>query len=807
MQPSPTMREMAMTPDQLRDHLRTLDLSVEDRSFALELFGQEPGRSVGAYALDNVVVDFYSRKCRDVRRLESHTVEQTFAYELEIDPDVISYVCQVTCRGIRRGNHVCTAHADFFVVRRSSVEIVECKPISKLSTLVERKPEEWVLDGGKYRNLVYERWAASHGIEYKIWASPSNISRYHRNLQFIYQNWDEDLSMVRREGFAAVEKQLYMGPKSIAFLMEEIPWFNAGVAAGLLADRLVHGPIGHIPITDTRNFLLSLSQEQAEAIAAECCKNINNLYAEASGPVALASSVDVAKAVARLKKLECLAREGKRATPKMRKLEERVRLARAEGRNPLDDLITNYAKCGNRSSRLTHAQSELVRGVIGSHWLKGKVATLADLYRELALQCECAGVPVPGRKALVRRVRSVSRGQRDLAVGGKRNYQANRPRSEARVRSGQALAVHSVLHIDATKVDNRVFTQEDEGQQDHCPVLYCGRDEASSKVMAHAFVFGPARREGPLILLRNYVREHAKLPHAIVIDRGTDLKSALGDLCRTYGISILTVPTGASRFNSQCETVQGLINSMVSHKLIGSTKPDKAGRSVDGKFKSRSTARLDFSTVESEIHHLLYSLMPEMPVDGFAGARERFENSQLTAPNSGIPTVVDDDFLFQTSVKLKSCSYERTRGIRHWRRSYTNADLASRAHEEKILSARRDPEDISFVWIQTTKRRYKAWCSKVSEIGHYSEQDRHFEAMWEQFITPDVESKKEELQRKNYERTSMANARQRANDMGLASGKETQAPPNASRSKVQARLVVNFDELPDLIVEGDSHGR
>ncbi|PZS41754.1 hypothetical protein A7X61_16390 [Stenotrophomonas maltophilia] len=79
--------------------------------------------------------------------------------------------------------------------------------------------------------------------------------------------------------------------------------------------------------------------------------------------------------------------------------------------------------------------------------------------------------------------------------------------------------------------------------------------------------------------------------------------------------------------------------------------------------------------------------------------------------------------------------------------------------------------------------------------------------MWEQFITPDVESKKEELQRKNYERTSMANARQRANDMGLASGKETQAPPNASQSKVQARLVVNFDELPDLIVEGDSHGR
>lgn len=87
-----------MTPDELRNRLRTLDLSDEDRVFILELFFEGAGRKVGAYALDNVTVAHYSKKCREVRHLESHTVEQTFAFQLELDPDVVAYICQVTCR-------------------------------------------------------------------------------------------------------------------------------------------------------------------------------------------------------------------------------------------------------------------------------------------------------------------------------------------------------------------------------------------------------------------------------------------------------------------------------------------------------------------------------------------------------------------------------------------------------------------------------------------------------------------------------------------------------------------------------------
>ncbi|MBT2767742.1 hypothetical protein J7J08_08825 [Stenotrophomonas sp. ISL-67] len=789
-----------MTLDELRNHLRTLDLCEEDRAFALELYGQDAGRRVGTYALDNVIVDFHSRKCRDVRQLESHTVEQTFAFELELDPDVISYVCQVTCRGVRRGRHVSAAHADFFVIRKSSAEVIECKPISKLDRLIATKPEEWLKHDGRYRNLVYERWATSHGLSHRVWASPANIGRYHRNLQFIYQNWDEELSLVRREGFADVKRLLAAGPMSIEDLMLRIAWFNAGVAAGFIADRLLYGPIEHVPITDTRSFILTLNADQAALIAKDISNSITDLYLDASGPASTASATDAERGRLRLAKLDKCDREGSPIPRSMRRMHRSVLLARAEGRNPLHETVTRYVRSGNRSSRLTVPQTNMISGVIRTHWLKGVVSTISELHRELVLQCHKEEIQPPGRKALVRRVRMTSRAVHDLAVGGKRQYQANRPRSDARFRSGTALAVHAVLHLDATKIDHRTFIQGEDGMEDICPLLYCGRDEASGLVMAHAFVFGPARRDGPLLLIRNYVRKHGQAPHTVVIDRGTDLKSGLSEMCRIYGISILTVPTGGCRFNSQCETIQGQINAMVSHKLIGSTKPDQAGRSVDGKFKSRATARMEFSVTESQICSLLYEVLPGLPAGDLHTPEERFGALQSVAPTSGIPVAFDDDFRFNTSIKLNSRTYDRVRGFRHIGISYTNSELAARSEVEKILEARRDPEDTSFVWIQTSLRRYKAWCSKVSSIGHYSAEDRHFEAMWDRFIRPDVDAVKERIQRDNYERTSLANQRQRTAEESQELPTTRPDLDSENTSEVGARLLgVDFDGLPDLL--------
>ncbi|HGM6730595.1 TPA: transposase [Stenotrophomonas maltophilia] len=791
-----------MTPDELRNRLRTLDLNDEDRAFILELFFEGAGRKVGAYALDNVIVAHYSKKCRDVRYLESHTVEQTFAFQLELDPDVVAYICQVTCRGVRRGRHVSNAHADFLVIRRQSVEVVECKPASKLEKLIQAKPNEWIVEDGLYRNLAYEAWAEAHGVTYRVWTSPRVNGTHHRNLQFMVHHWDEELSLIRREGFNDVQKQLLTGPKSIAFLMERIAWFNAGVAAGLMADRLVYGPVEYVPITDTHHFLLTLSEEQADEIAAEVAGGVSSLFLDATGPVSLASASDVARGTTLLARLDRIEKNGEQVPRWLRDVAKRVKKARAEGRNPLNETVTNFARCGNRQSRLTVEQTELVTVVIQTFWLKGLAKSIADLHRELAKRCEKAGVQTPGRRALESRVKNTSKATRDLSVGGKRLYQANRPRSDPRFRAGTALAVHSVLHLDATKVDHRSFIQGTEGLDKDCPLLYTGRDEASGSVMAHAFVFGPARRDGPMILIRNYVRKYGCAPHSIVTDRGSDLKAGLSEIALAYGISILTVPTGGGRFNSEVETIQGQINAMVSHRMDGSTKPDQAGRSVDGRMKSRSTARMEFSTTEAEIDELLYTNLPDNPIRSSFSAKERMEHLLEVAPTSGIPVAFDDDFRFRTSVKLDSTKYEATRGLRFCQRNYTNADLSANLQYETILEARRDPEDTTFIWIQTDRRRYKAWCSLLSEIGHYSSEERYFETMWDQLTRPEVKIRKEKAQRNAYERTSAANEAQRTRDSISAKNepKARSKKSGAESIKKAMTLNVDFSKVPDLLV-------
>lgn len=218
---------------------------------------------------------------------------------------------------------------------------------------------------------------------------------------------------------------------------------------------------------------------------------------------------------------------------------------------------------------------------------------------------------------------------------------------------------------------------------------------------------------------------------------------------------------------------------------------------------------MEFSTTEAEIDELLYTNLPNNPIRSSFSAKERMEHLLEVAPSSGIPIVLDDDFMFRTSVKVDAKKYERTRGLRVCQRNYTNSDLSANLQGETILEARRDPEDTTFIWIQTDRRRYKAWCSLLSEIGHYSPEERYFEAMWDQMNRPEVNIRKEQTQRNAYERTSAANEAQRARDSSSAK-KEPKARPKKSDAELRkqgASLNVDFGLLPDLLPSGGADDR
>jgi len=106
-------------------------------------------KTVGKAALRNVRVRHNSIKNGSARTVESHTCELVFAYELELDPEVLGYYVQVPCRRVQRTtasgrNHISTAHVDFLVFRRDHVELVECKPLSWLESQLALPDSLWV---------------------------------------------------------------------------------------------------------------------------------------------------------------------------------------------------------------------------------------------------------------------------------------------------------------------------------------------------------------------------------------------------------------------------------------------------------------------------------------------------------------------------------------------------------------------------------------------------------------------------------------------------------------------------------------
>jgi len=576
-----------MNQEELAQRLREQEgLTAEQRQHILEMASSSPARKPGKGALNNIVTRFNSVKCGQLITLESHTVEQLFALSLELDPDVLGYFPQVSCKRVRLGKHVRSGTLDFLVIRTRSVELVECKAGSARDSLLAAKSGEWINVDGKLQNLAYGPWARQHGMEHVLWLSPARVDTPLRNLQVMYNEVravpaNEAQVLGRR-----IQAHLANGPKSLDWMIETIEGFNVSQAALLLGTRWAFGPVEHVPLTDTSNFFLTMSHAQAIEIGGNFCEVARQSRNQLSSPFATATLVDATNSEKRLALIQSAHTKGTAVPRHLREIARNVAEARSRGGNELEQCLTRFHASGNRISRLTAVQERRTAEVVRAY-AAGKYRQKKDAYAALKDACESDGESPQSRQAFQRKLANPHLELRKiLATQGMRGYQKQRPRSDARDRSGAALAKHGTLHVDSTKVDVKVVNDDGTVASAESPLLYLGVDEATDLPMAHSFVFGPAQRSGLAILIRDYVRRHGRLFNSIVVDRGTENQSDfLTDLALRYQFTVHVCPTAGSRFNSNVERYFLRFNSQVSHELDGSPDPDKAGRAVDGKFR------------------------------------------------------------------------------------------------------------------------------------------------------------------------------------------------------------------------------
>lgn len=748
------------TADQRRSVYERAGISAENIREIEAMVRGSGSRQVAKAALTNVPVVHVSHKNGSSRTFESHTCELVHAYELELDPAVIGYYAQVPCRRVERftsqgKRHVSTATIDFLVFRRSTIELVECKLEQWLAD------HEWPRDGQAWQHPIYAAWAESRGLQFLVWTPPVPCGVYQKNLEACYSVVTDEPEMHGDVVVSRVQAHIKQYAATLEEIRAAVPKFTDRTALWMIGRGLAFAPLKSTPIQLSDRFKLHSSKEQADQLDERMLflAREHQSQAHVTDPVLAASATDFRRARERLERLERMNQGMVPFTRRMRALQRRVDLAEADGVSPLAACLTNFAKSGNRTRRVLDEHLQAMESVVTLRWNTGKVRRPKDLLYEFEDECRRLGVEPCGRAGLDVLRRRQGTAKRALLTGGLRAYQAQRPSTDPRTRSLTPLGYGQVLHIDSSDFDVRTAPDLVSCLPAAKPKFYIGIDGASQMPMSHSLIYGPARSDGLALLLREHVQRHGFLPKMIHLDRGPENRSKwIEEFC--FGrISIRYSPTAASQWNGIAETAIRRANQGAADHMVGSTLPDKFGRAVDGKFKSRQNARTIFAQVCSEFDKVVYGDMPEIPNQEDLTPSEIASELISRYGHFGTPCKWSDDFAVQTSIPIKARGKcDRRKGVRTDDGWYASDELFRSMRESKVQELRSDCADPSILHVKIGGVWIKAYHSKIQSDAALTSRERLFELLEAPKRRANARRRREGVARKAHARRQFAAA-------------------------------------------------
>lgn len=230
-----------------------------------EMRTNSPSRLVNQRGLKNTLVDFYSPKGMERRKLESYTVEFLYGLELEVFGDCHEYYVQVSPKNIVRDGRTSSASVDFMVLEPEGVHLVECKPTERLEKLAERQPGEWTHKDGVWTRPYLHQWARERGLRYSIWTPPRCHGIYQANLLTLSaQLSPSSLQPAHYERrIRQLVNELRARPLTLSCALDLVPGLSGGHVVVGLARGQIFGTLQSTAITDIERFTLYATRDQA----------------------------------------------------------------------------------------------------------------------------------------------------------------------------------------------------------------------------------------------------------------------------------------------------------------------------------------------------------------------------------------------------------------------------------------------------------------------------------------------------------------------------------------------------------------
>lgn len=406
-------------------------------------------------------------------------------------------------------------------------------------------------------------------------------------------------------------------------------------------------------------------------------------------------------------------------------------------------LIDRNRDKGNREERISKVNSELIQKTIEQDYNTPTQQTKKSAYAKYLGRCEGAtdeaqGVPAtPAREESGAPVKPVSY-QTFCRYATLYHDVKKRQGRRAAYQSGSiatsldnSYPTHGVRPHEVCEMDHTVanlalvaLNGTDLGKAWLSVII----DSHTTHSRAFVMRFEPPSGRTVLLLLRNYVMRHHRLPRVLVIDNGKEFHShELEFFCRLFGIELRYRSPGMPRGAAMVERTFGSIDQEVFAEMEGNTRMMKDGtrlitKSVDPFRRAEWTLLGAYKAVEK----YLFEVRPNRvhPVLGVTPNEFEVKSRDQTGHREFRMFALDENMMLMTCPHPKRARRKviRGRGVNVNGIYYRHVAL-DRVRPGKSVEVRVEPYNASVVYVKAGDR----WVAATGNSSRWLGQRTHYE--------------------------------------------------------------------------------
>lgn len=396
-------------------------------------------------------------------------------------------------------------------------------------------------------------------------------------------------------------------------------------------------------------------------------------------------------------------------------------------------------KRGNRDRKINPAALKLIHEVIHDTYSLSHQPRRIPAWGELVLRCKEQALDVPSRQTFYGEIKRYSPHALEKARRGDRaayRYEAFYWRIEVETpRHGDR--PFDIVHIDHTQLDIELVDKR-YGRKTTRPWLSIMIDANTRFILAIYLTYDPPSHRSCMMLMRECVRKHGRIPRVVVVDGGSEFKSVYFEtLLANLSIMKKTRPAAKARFGSVMERVFETTNTQFIHNLVGNTQATRNPRTCSPSHNPKELAIWTLADLNEELMSWIEQVYStnEKQVLGTSPLMAFERGLADFGPREHKRVIYSEDFVIQCLPTTKNgmVKVDPRNGIQVNHNQYWCGEFSDTSVHGKMVPVRYDPWDLSRAyayvqhrWVLCRSEQADFYSRLTIREMHYATEDALF---------------------------------------------------------------------------------